>query len=30
MLPGDTPDLNREYVLHKQIPDFVSILETVS
>lgn len=30
MITGDTPDRNRDYELHKQIPDFVSILETVS
>lgn len=27
MITGETPDANRDYELHKQIPDFVDILE---
>ena len=30
MITGETPDQNRDYELHKQIPEFVSTLETVS
>lgn len=29
MITGENPDSNRDYELHKQIPDFVSILEDV-
>ena len=30
MITGETPDQNRDYELHKQIPDFVEILKTAS
>lgn len=30
MITGESPDQNRDYELHKQIPDFVEILKTAS
>ena len=30
MITGETPDQNRDYELHKQIPDFVETLKTAS